>query len=79
MNTKSSVIFYVLYLIAVIGMAIPMILSALPHDTGKLNRLGYESKCSFVPWSTLSLVGILLVQIGIIYIIQVFTGHIPVK
>ena len=62
--------FTVLYALVVIGMLIPTMMTLWPAEASKLNRLGYMSICSFTPWSTLSMIGITLLLVGIVYLIQ---------
>lgn len=74
MNTRMNIIFHIIYLVIILGMLFPTVMTLLPGDASKPNRLGYVSKCSFAPWSTLSLVGITLLLIGIVYVIQIATS-----
>lgn len=74
MNTGIKILFYIIYLVTIIGMFIPTAITLFPCEASKPNRLGYVSNCSFAPWSTLSLVGITLLLIGIVYIIQLSIG-----
>ena len=62
--------FTILYALIVIGMLIPTVMTLWPAEASKPNRLGYMSVCSFAPWSTLSMVGIMLLLVGIVYAIQ---------
>ena len=70
MNTGIEILFYIIYLVTIIGMFIPTLMTLLPGEARKPNHLGYVSNCSFAPWSTLSPVGITLLLIGIVYVIQ---------
>jgi len=70
MNTGIKILFYIIYSVIIIGMLIPTVMTLLPGEASKPNHLGYVSKCSFAPWSTLSLVGITSLLIGIVYFIQ---------
>jgi len=74
MNTGIKILFYIIYFVIIIGMLIPTVMTLLPSEASKPNHLGYVSKFSFAPWSTLSLVGITLLLIGIVYIFQLATG-----
>jgi hypothetical protein len=62
--------FTVLYVLIVIGMLIPTVMTVWPAKASKPNQLGYMSICSFAPWSTLSLIGIALLLVGIVYLVQ---------
>ena len=62
--------FTVLYVLIVIGMLIPTLMTVWPAEASKPNQLGYMSICSFAPWSTLSLIGIALLLVGIVYLVQ---------
>ena len=62
--------FTVLYALIVIGMLIPTVMTLWPAEASKPNRLGYMSMCSFTPWSTLSMIGITLLLVGIVHLIQ---------
>ena len=62
--------FAVLYAIVIVGMSIPTAMTLWPAEASKLNRLGYMSKCSFAPWSTLAMIGITLLLVGIVYLVQ---------
>lgn len=73
MATWTKTLFYLIYLATILGMLIPTFMTLLPDEASKPNHLGYVSKCSFAPWSTLSLVGITLLLIGIVYTIQLTT------
>ncbi len=59
-----------LYAIAVIVMLVPTVMTVWPAEASKPNRLGYMSMCSFAPWSTLSMIAITLLLVGIVYVIQ---------
>lgn len=74
MNTGIKILFYIIYWVTILGMLIPTVMTLLPGEASKPNQLGYVSKCSFAPWSTLSLVGITLLLTGIVYIIQISIG-----
>lgn len=63
-------LFTIIYLATILGMLFPITMTLLPGDASRPNHLGYVSKCSFAPWSTLSLVGITLLLIGIVYVVQ---------
>ena len=62
--------FTTLYAIVVIAMLVPTVMTVWPGQASKLNRLGYMSTCSFAPWSTLGMVGITLLLVGIVYLVQ---------
>ena len=62
--------FSVLYAVVVVAMSVPTAITLWPAEASKLNRLGYMSKCSFAPWSTVAMVGITLLLVGIVYLIQ---------
>lgn len=64
------VAFTVLQMITVVGMLVPTVFTLVPHQASKLNRLGYYSYCAFAPYSTLSMLGITLLLVGIIYWIR---------
>ena len=51
-------------------MLIPTFMTLMPHDASKANHLGFKSMCAFAPWSTLSMLGILVVLLGAVYGIQ---------
>ena len=70
MNTWTKTLFIVIYTLIISGMLVPMLLTLLPGEASKLNHLGYMSRCSFAPWSTLSLLGITLLLVGIAYLFQ---------
>lgn len=74
MTAWANTLFYITYLATILGMLIPTVMTLLPGEASKPNHLGYISRCSFAPWSTLSLVGITLLLIGIVYVIQLLTG-----
>ena len=59
-----------LYAIVVVGMLIPTVMTLWPAEASKPNRLGYMSMCSFTPWSTLGMIGITVLLVGIVYLIQ---------
>ena len=63
-------VFTVLYVLVVGGMLVPTVMTLWPAEASKANRLGYLSKCSFAPWSTLSMIAITLLLVGIVYVIQ---------
>ena len=75
MNTGIKILFYIIYLMTIVGMFIPTVMTLLPCEASKPNHLGYVSRCSFAPWSTLSMVGITLFLIGIVYVIQISIGR----
>ena len=75
MASWTKTLFYTIYLATVMGMLFPTVMTLLPWEADKQNYLGYVSKCSFAPWSTLSLVGITVLLIGIVKIIQLATGN----
>jgi len=70
MKGRQKMAFTVLYALIVIGMLIPTMMTLWPAEASKPNRLGYMSMCSFTPWSTLSMIGITLLLVGIVYLIQ---------
>ena len=70
----TKTLFLIIYLVIILGMLFPTIMTLLPGEASKPNHLGYVSKCSFAPWSTLSMVGITLLLIGIVYAIQLSMG-----
>ncbi len=70
MATWIKSLFNLIYFATILGMLFPTIMTLLPGDASKPNQVGYVSKCSFAPWSTLSLVAITLLLIGIVYVIQ---------
>lgn len=70
MSTSIRILFWSLYALVIIGMLIPTVLTLLPREASKPNRLGYMSYCAFAPYSTLSLVGITLVLVGLVYLVQ---------
>jgi len=74
MNAGTKVLFQIIYLVTIVGMLIPTVMTLLPGEASKPNHLGYVSRCSFAPWSTLSMVCISLFLIGIVYIIQMSIG-----
>ena len=74
MNTGTKILFYMIYSVTIIGMLIPIVMTLLPGEASKPNHLGYVSRCSFAPWSTLSLVGITLFLVGIVYVVQILFG-----
>ena len=59
-----------LYAIVVIVMLVPTVITVWPAQASKSNRLGYASVCSFAPWSTLGMLGITLLLVGIVYLVQ---------
>ena len=59
-----------LYAIVVIVMLVPTVMTVWPAQASKSNRLGYTSVCSFTPWSTLGMLGITLLLVGIVYLVQ---------
>ena len=59
-----------LYAIAVIVMLVPTVMTVWPAEASKPNRLGYMSMCSFAPWSTLGMIGITVLLVGIVHLIQ---------
>jgi hypothetical protein len=63
-------VFTVLYVLVVGGMLVPTAMTLWPAEASKANRLGYLSVCSFAPWSTLSMIAIALLLVGIVYVIQ---------
>ncbi len=71
MRNPSQIIFTSIYLIVILGMLIPTVMTLLPHDASKPNHWGYKSMCAFAPWSTLSLLGILSALVGLVYLIQI--------
>ena len=74
MATLIKTLFNIIYLVIILGMLVPTVMTVLPGEASKPNHFGYVSKCSFAPWSTLSLAGITFLLIGIVYIIQLSTG-----
>ena len=70
MNNSTRIVFSMVYLIVTTGMLIPTIMTLLPHEASKPNHFGYRSFCTFAPWSTLSLIGITLLLVAIVYTIQ---------
>jgi hypothetical protein len=70
MKGRGKMGFTVLYALVLVGMLIPTVMTLWPGEASKPNRLGYMSLCSFSPWSTLSMVGIMLLLVGIVYAIQ---------
>ena len=62
--------FTILYAIVVVAMLVPTVMTVWPRQASKLNRLGYLSVCSFAPWSTLGMLGITLLLVGIVYLVQ---------
>jgi len=70
MKGRQKMGFTVLYVVILIGMLIPTVMTLWPAQASKLNRLGYMSVCSFAPWSTLGMFGITLLLVGIVYLIQ---------
>ena len=68
-------VFTVLYVLVVGGMLVPTVMTLWPAEASKANRLGYLSMCSFAPWSTLSLIGITLLLVGIVYLVQRVTAR----
>ena len=76
MNPWMKTLFSIIYSASFLGMLVPMILTLIPGEASKPNHLGYFSRCSFAPWSTLSLIGITALIVGIVYWIQtVVTTH----
>lgn len=75
MATWIKTLFNIVYLTIILGMLFPTVMTLLPGEASKPNHLGYVSKCSFAPWSTLSLVGIAILLIGIVYVIQLSIGN----
>jgi hypothetical protein len=75
MNSWTKILFYLIYWVTILGMFIPTVMTLLPGEASKPNHLGYVSRCSFAPWSTLSMVGITLFLIGIVYVIQISIGR----
>lgn len=75
MNSWAKILFNAIYMVTVLGMLIPTVMTLLPGEASKPNHLGYVSKCSFAPWSTLSLVGITSLLIGVVYFIQFSTSN----
>jgi hypothetical protein len=51
-------VWYSLLLVLTVVFTLLAILTALPLPAHKANVLGYVSHCSFVPWSTLILLGL---------------------
>jgi len=70
MNSWIKNLFLIIYLITILGMLIPTVMTVLPGEASKPNHLGYFSRCAFAPWSTLSMVAITLLLIGIVYGVQ---------
>ena len=70
MKERGKMGFTVLYALVLVGMLIPTVMTLWPAEASKLNRLGYMSVCSFAPWSTLSMVGIMLLLVGVVYLFQ---------
>lgn len=70
MNPRTDLIFVLINILVICGMLVPLVLTLLPGDAAKLNRFGYRSKCSFAPWSTLSLAGITAALLGIIHFLR---------
>ena len=70
MSPWMKTLFSFLYAVEILGMLVPTILTLIPGEASKANHLGYFSRCSFAPWSTLSLVGITVLIVGIVYWIQ---------
>jgi hypothetical protein len=70
MKGRQEMGFTILYAVIVIGMLIPTVMTLWPAEASKPNRLGYMSMCSFTPWSTLSMIGITLLLVGIVYLVQ---------
>jgi uncharacterized membrane protein YdjX (TVP38/TMEM64 family) len=75
MNSWTKILFYIFYLVTILGMLVPTVMTLLPGEASKQNHLGYVSRCSFAPWSTLSMVGITLFLIGIVYLVQILIGR----
>ena len=75
MNTWTKILFYIIYFVTILGMLIPTMMTLLPGEASKPNHLGYVSMCSFAPWSTLSMVGITLFLVGIVYVVQILIGR----
>ena len=71
MNSWAKILFNAIYMVTVLGMLIPTVMTLLPGEASKPNHLGYVSRCSFAPWSTLSMVGITLFLVGIVYVVQI--------
>lgn len=74
MNSWAKILFNAIYMVTVLGMLIPTVMTLLPGEASKPNHLGYVSRCSFAPWSTLSMVGITLFLVGIVYVVQILFG-----
>jgi len=74
MNSWAKILFNAIYMVTVLGMLIPTVMTLLPGEASKPNHLGYVSRCSFAPWSTLSMVGITLFLVGIVYVVQILIG-----
>jgi hypothetical protein len=70
MKGRGKMGFTVLYALVLVGMLSSTAMTLWPAEASKPNRLGYMSVCSFTPWSTLSIVGIMLLLVGIVYAIQ---------
>jgi predicted membrane metal-binding protein len=70
MGTWTNLFFNFVYGSVVVGMGLLAVRTLLPAAAEKVNRLGYYSTCSFAPWSTLSLLAIALVLVGIIAGVQ---------
>lgn len=70
----TRVVFRVVYFVLIIGITIPTIMTVWPHHASKINRLGYYSVCPFAPLSTLIMIGILLLVVGIVYVVQRVIG-----
>ena len=74
MNSWAKILFNAIYMVTVLGMLIPTVMTLLPGEASKPNHLGYVSRCSFAPWSTLSMVGITLFLVGVVYVVQILIG-----
>ena len=75
MNSWTKILSDLIYLVTILGLFIPTVMTLLPGEASKPNHLGYVSRCSFAPWSTLSMVGITLLLIGIVYLVQISIGR----
>ncbi len=75
MNSWTKILSDLIYLVTILGLLIPTVMTLLPGEASKPNHLGYVSRCSFAPWSTLSMVGITLLLIGIVYLVQISIGR----
>lgn len=70
MSTGVRMFFLFLYALILIGMSIPTVMTLLPREASKPNRLGYMSYCAFAPYSTLSMIAITVLLVGLVYVAE---------